>query len=124
MISMAIADGEFSESERQEILSICQEEGISEVKLMDSIRGKQITVPKTKEEQFNYIAHLIKVMAVDDYCSPLEIHTLEVLGKRIGYSRMKIFFVILTEMKQDRLSKAEGLKLLDWYVNIAMAMEG
>lgn len=123
LISMAIADGEFSESERLEILRICQEEGIPLVELMDSVRGKMINVPITKEERFNYIAHLIRVMAVDDYCSPLEIRTLEILGKQIGYSRMRIFFVILTEIKQRVLTQEEGLRLLDYYVNTVMALE-
>jgi uncharacterized tellurite resistance protein B-like protein len=86
LISMAIADGEFSESERLEILRICREEGISEVELMDSIRGKDINIPQTKEEKFNYIAHLINVMKVDKHCSPIEIHTLKVLANRIGYN--------------------------------------
>ena len=37
LISMAIADGDFSESERQELLRICKDEGISETELMDSL---------------------------------------------------------------------------------------
>lgn len=86
LISMAIVDGEFSESERLEILKICKEEGISEVELMDSLRGKDIKIPQTKEEKFNYIAQLINVMKADKQCSPLEIHTLKVLANRIGYN--------------------------------------
>lgn len=124
LISMAIADGEFTESERQEILRICKDEGISDVELMDSLRGKVIKVPKTKEEKFDYIAHLIRVMNADDYCSPHEIHTLEVLGKHIGYSRMNIFFVILTEIKLGEFSQEEGLQLLERYVNTVIAIEG
>lgn len=123
LISMAIADGEFTENERQEILDICKQESISEVELMDSLRGKDINIPKTKEEKFDYIAHLINVMKVDDYCSPLEIRTLEVLGKQLGYNRMHILWVILTEIKQQVLSQDEGLKLLDCYISTAILLE-
>lgn len=86
LISMAIADGEFTESERLEILRICKEEGISEVELMDSLRGKDIKIPQTKEEKYNYIAHLVNVMKADKHYSPLEIHTLKILANRIGFN--------------------------------------
>lgn len=84
LISMAIADGEFTESERQEILRICKEEGISETELMDSLRGEDIKMPKTKEEKFSYIAQLIRVMNADEHCSPMEAHLLKVLANRVG----------------------------------------
>jgi uncharacterized tellurite resistance protein B-like protein len=84
LITMAIADGDFTESERQEILSICNEEGISNVELMDSLRGKDVKIPKTKEEKYAYIAHLIRIMDADENCSPLEIRTLRILAERIG----------------------------------------
>ena len=71
LISMAIADGEFTESERLEILRICKDEVITDVELMDSLRGKEIKVPKTKEEKFDYISHLIRVMNADGHCSPM-----------------------------------------------------
>lgn len=84
LISMTIADGEFTESERQEILRICRDEGISETELMDSLRGEDIKIPKTKEEKFSYIAHLIRVMNADGNCSPMEIHLLKVLANKVG----------------------------------------
>jgi uncharacterized tellurite resistance protein B-like protein len=84
LISMAIADGEFTEEERLEILRICRSQGISEQELMDSIRGKNICMPQTKEEKYNYISHLISVMNADSVCSPLEVRTLKVLANRIG----------------------------------------
>ena len=90
LISMAIADGEFTEDERQEILRICRKQGISEKELLDSLRGENIHIPKTLEEKFNYMSHLIGVMNADGVCSPLEIHTLEVLAKRIGFNLKEI----------------------------------
>ncbi len=84
LISMAIADGEFKESERLEILKICKGEGLTEVELMDSLRGKDIKIPRTNEEKYAYIAHLIRIMNADGNCSPLEIRTLRILAERIG----------------------------------------
>ena len=85
LISMAIADGEFTEDERLEIMRICRKQGISEKELLDSLRGDDIHIPKSQEEKFNYMSHLISVMNADGKCSPLEIHTLEILAKRIGF---------------------------------------
>lgn len=90
LISMAIADGEFTEDERQEILRICRSQGISEKELLDSLRGEDIHTPKTQEEKFNYMAHLIGVMNADRKCSPLEVHTLEILAKRIGFNLKEV----------------------------------
>ena len=84
MISMAIADGEFKESERLEILKICKGEGLTELELMDSLRGKDVKIPRTKEEKYAYIAHLIRIMNADENCSPLEIRTLRILADRMG----------------------------------------
>ena len=86
LISMAIADGEFTEEERLEILRICRSQGISEQELIDSMRGKDICMPQTKEEKYNYISPLISVMNADSVCSPLEVRTLKVLANRIGFN--------------------------------------
>ena len=90
LISMAIADGEFTEDERLEIMQICRKQGISEKELLDSLRGEDIHIPKTQEEKFNYMSHLISVMNADGKCSPLEIHTLEILAKRIGFNLKEV----------------------------------
>lgn len=90
LISMAIADGEFTEEERLEILRICRKQGISEKELIDSLRGEDIHIPKTQEEKYNYMAHLISVMNADGESSPLEIHTLEILAKRIGFNLKEV----------------------------------
>ena len=41
LLSVAIADHEFSEEEQKTILAICETEGISMVELMDSIRDEK-----------------------------------------------------------------------------------
>ena len=51
LLSMAIADGEFMEEERQEIVRICHIEGISDKSLMNSLRGEDVHIPKTKEDR-------------------------------------------------------------------------
>lgn len=123
LISMAIADGDFKEVEMNEILRICEAEGISKVDLMDSIRGKKIEVPFTDEEKRDYIIHLTNVMGADDNCSPLEAHLLEVLGKRVGYSDMQVISIILSAIRQNRITSSYGLDLLDDFVTIIMEGE-
>lgn len=123
LISMAIADGEFTEAERQEILRACEIEGISNAAFMDTLRGKDIHIPKTEEEQRNYMTHLIRVMNADDFCSPMEIHTLEVLANHVGYRPMDIVSIILDEITNQRLTKDEGLDLLNSYVKTTLLLE-
>lgn len=123
LISIAIADGEFSEEERQEIIRICRLEGVSNIELADSIRGKKIIVPKEKEEKEKYILHLIGIMKVDHYCSSLEIHMLYTLAKRLGISPLCILSLLIREVKQGWLSQEETFDLIDSIVNAMVVFE-
>lgn len=123
LISIAIADGEFSEEERQEIIRICRLEGVSDVELTDSMRGKNIMVPKEEEEKERYILHLIDIMKVDHYYSSLEIHMLYTLAKRVGISPIRILALLFREVKQSRMSRDEAFDLTNSIVYALVVFE-
>lgn len=118
LISIAIADKEFTADEKRMILDICQIEDISNVELMESIRDASYGTMsfRTIEEKKNYLIHLIQVMAVDGNYSSLEMHLIEIIAKEIGVSRMQLISFIADDIKAQNLSQVEGLFIIDNFV--------
>lgn len=123
LLSMAIADGEFMEEERQEIVRICHMEGISDKSLMNSLRGEDVHIPITEEDRRKYVVLLIDVMKADNYYSQLELHMLKTLGERVGVSPMGIVSIITDEIKQGRLQQDIGLNLIDSFSKALIDVE-
>ena len=90
LLSVAIADHEFSEEEQKAILEICETEGISLVELMDSIRDKKsgAKLLHSTEEKKKYLLHLIRMMSADGKYPSLELHIIEVIAKKLDESEI------------------------------------
>ena len=118
LISIAIADKEFTGEEKRLILDICKIEDISEVELMDSLRNSKEggQVLRTLEEKKRYLIHLIRLMSVDGKFPSLEIHIIEILAKEIGVSRMQLMSFVADEIKANQFSQQEGLSILDHFL--------
>ena len=67
LLSVAVADGEFCDEEKNTILEICQLEGISAVELIDSIRNQSsgAKLLSSVEDKKRYLLHLIRMMMSD-----------------------------------------------------------
>lgn len=117
LISIAIADKEFTGDEKKMILDICQIEDISDVELMDSIRDAKSGTKTfhTLEEKKNYLLHLIRVMAVDGHYPSLEMHIIEIIAREIGISRMQLISFVADEIKARNLSQQEGITIIDHF---------
>lgn len=118
LLSVAIADKEFSEEEKKTILEICMIEDISNVELMNSIRN-QITTSKvlvTQDDKKRYMLNLIRVMSADKNCYPLEMHIIEILAKKIGIPPLKLVLFLVEEIKDKNISQYEGLDLIEEFV--------
>lgn len=105
LLSVAIADKEFSEEERKTILEICMIEDISNVELMNSIRN-QITTSNallTQEDKKRYLLNLIRVMSADKNYYPLEMHIIEILAKKIGIPPLKLVLFLVEEIKDKNI---------------------
>jgi uncharacterized tellurite resistance protein B-like protein len=118
LISIAIADKEFTADEKRMILDICQIEDISDIELMDSIRDAKYGTKtfRTLEEKKNYMLHLVRVMAVDEKYPSLEMHIIEILAKEIGISRMQLLSFVVDEIKAKNLSQKDGIAIVDHFL--------
>ena len=118
LLSVAIADHEFSEDEKTAILETCALEGISLVELMDSIRDEKVraAVLNTLEEKKVYLLHLVRMMCADGHYNTLELHVIEVIAKRLDISPLQLLSFVLDEVKDNNLSKEDGVTVLDHFV--------
>ena len=118
LLSVAIADHEFSEEEQKTILAICETEGISMVELMDSIREKELGVKvlHSIEEKKRYLLHLIRMMSADGKYPSLELHIIEAIAKRLDVNPMLLLSFVLDEISEDHISKDDGIAIIDNFV--------
>ena len=118
LLSVAIADHEFSEEEQKAILEICETEGISLVELMDSIRDKKsgAKLLHSTEEKKKYLLHLIRMMSADGKYPSLELHIIEVIAKKLEVNPMQLLSFVLDEISRNNLSKDEGIVIIDNFV--------
>jgi uncharacterized tellurite resistance protein B-like protein len=118
LLSVAIADHEFSEKEQKTILEICETEDISLVEMMDSIRDKKsgAKLLRSTDEKKRYLLHLIKMMSVDGRFPSLELHIIEVVAKKLEVNPMQLLSFVLDEISESRISKDDGLVIINNFV--------
>lgn len=118
LLSVAVADKEFSDEEKETILEICQLEGVSTVEMMDAIRDKKAgaKVLQSDDEKKRYLLHLIRLMMADGKYYALELHVIEVIARRIGITPLQLISFILDEVNAGHISKDEGITLIDHFV--------
>lgn len=118
LLSVAVADKEFCEEEKDAILEICQLEGISLTELMDSIRDSKAgaKVLQSNEEKKKYLLHLVRMMAADGKFPTIELHVIEIIAKKIGITPIQILSFVLDEIHEKHIRKEEGLVIIDNFV--------
>ena len=118
LLSVAIADHEFSEEEQKAILEICETEDISLVEMMDSIRDKKsgARLLRSTDEKKRYLLHLIKMMSADGRFPSLELHIIEVVAKKLEVNPMQLLSFVLDEINDNRISKDEGVVIINNFV--------
>ena len=124
LLSVAVADKEFSEEEKKMILDICKIEDISAVELMDSIRDKNAGAEflHSTEEKKRYLMHLIRVMSVDGKYRPIELHIIEIIAKKLEVTPAMLLSVVVDEIKNNNIGQAEGINILDHFVKHYIAI--
>ena len=117
LLSVAIADHEFSEEEQKAILEICETEGISVVEMMDSIREKGYGAKLLlADEKKSYLLHLIRMMSADGKYPSIELHLIEVVAKKLEVNPMQLLSFVLDEINDNRISKDEGVVIINSFV--------
>lgn len=124
LLSVAIADHEFSEEEKRMILDICEIEDISEVELMDSIRDRMAGAERlhSTEEKKRYLLHLVRVMSADGHYRSLELHIIEVIARKLEVSPAALLSMVVDEIKDNNIGQAEGIDIIDHFVKHYMAI--
>ena len=118
LLSVALADKEFSDEEKNTVIEICQLEGISTVEMMESIREQQAVAKllDSFEDKKRYLLHLIRMMMSDGKYYAIELHVIEVIAQRIGIAPMRLIALIIDEVKGGHISKDDGIKVIDHFV--------
>ncbi|MBR0180172.1 MAG: TerB family tellurite resistance protein [Prevotella sp.] len=118
LLSVAVADKEFTYNEKQVILETCVLEDISHTELMDSIRDSKAgaKVLQSQEEKKRYLIHLIRMMAADGKFPSIELHVIEIIAKRIGITPIQILSFVLDEINENNIGQEEGLVIIDKFV--------
>ena len=118
LLSVAVADKEFTYNEKQVILETCMLEDISQTELMDSIRDSKAgaKVLQSQEEKKRYLIHLIRMMAADGKFPSIELHVIEIIAKRIGITPIQILSFVLDEINENNIGQEEGLVIIDKFV--------
>lgn len=118
LLSVAIADHDFSEEEQKAIKEICEAEGISLVEMMDTIRDKHIGAKffHSVEEKKKYLLHLIRMMSADGKYPSLELHVIEVIAKRLDITPMQVLSFVVDEISDGHISKDDGITVIDNFV--------
>ena len=118
LLSVAVADKEFCDEEKNTILEICQLEGISAVELIDSIRNQSsgAKLLSSVEEKKRYLLHLIRMMMSDGKYYAIELHVIEVLARRIDILPLQLISFILDEVNVGHISREEGVTVIDHFV--------
>lgn len=118
LLSVAVADKEFTYNEKQVILETCVLEELSQTDLMDSIRDSKAgaKVLHSLEEKKKYLLHLIRIMAADGKFPSIELHVIEIIAKRIGITPFQILAFVLDEIHENNIGQEEGLVIIDKFV--------
>ena len=118
LLSVAVADKEFCDEEKNTILEIYQLEGISAVQLIDSIRNQSsgAKLLSSVEEKKRYLLHLIRMMMSDGKYYAIELHVIAVISRRIDISPLQLISFILDEVNVGHISREEGVTVIDHFV--------
>jgi len=118
LLSVAVADGEFCDEEKNTILEICQLEGISAVELIDSIRNQSsgAKLLSSVEDKKRYLLHLIRMMMSDGKYYAIELHVIAVISRRIDILPLQLISFILDEVNVGHISREEGVTVIDHFV--------
>ena len=124
LVAIAIADGNISDVERQEIERICQKEGINSETVNDCFlgfdQGAVAHVPIHHRERAGYLSKLIRVMAVDGYSAHMEIYLLQIIASKLGIGYLELVSLVLMTATRNNFPGDIGSRTLKSFVNNAI----
>ena len=128
LVAIAVADGNISDAERQEIEKICQTEGISSETVSDCFlgfdQGAVAHVPIRHRERASYMSKLVRVMAVDGVSAHMEIYLLQIIASKLGISYLELVSLVLSTATKANFSGDIGSRTLKSFISNAIDPKG
>lgn len=128
LVAIAVADGNISDVERNEIEKICQTEGISSETVNDCFlgfdQGAVAHVPIRHRERAGYMTKLVRVMAVDGVSAHMEIYLLQIIASKLGIGYLELVSLVLTTATRDNFPGDTGSCTLSSFISNAIDPKG
>ena len=128
LVAIAIADGDISDVERQEIMKISQTEGIDSNIIKDCFLGIDpgavAHVPIRHIERVEYMAKLVRVMAVDGTSAHMEIYLLQIIASKLGIGYLELVSLVLLIATKCNFPGDVGCRALNSFVKNAIDPKG
>ena len=128
LVAIAIADGNISNTERQEIEKICQTEGISSETVNDCFlgfdQGAVAHVPIRHKERASYMSKLVRVMAVDGVSAHMEIYLLQIIASKLGIGYLELVSLVLSTATRANFQGDIGSRALKSFISNAIDPKG
>ena len=128
LVAIAVADGNISDAERQEIEKICQTEGISSETVNDCFlgfdQGAVAHVPILHRERASYMSKLVRVMAVDGVSAHMEIYLLQIIASKLGISYLELVSLVLSTATRANFQGDIGSRALKSFISNAIDPKG
>ena len=128
LVAIAVADGNISDVERQEIEKICQREGISSETVNDCFlgfdQGAVAHVPIRHRERAEYMSKLVRVMAADGVSAHMEIYLLQIIASKLGIGYLELVSLVLTAATKDNFPGDIGSRALSSFIKNAIDPKG
>lgn len=128
LVAIAVADGNISDAERQEIEKICQTEGISSETVNDCFlgfdQGAVAHVPIRHKERASYMSKLVRVMAVDGVSAHMEIYLLQIIASKLGIGYLELVSLVLSTATRANFQGDIGSRALKSFISNAIDPKG
>lgn len=128
LVAIAVADGNISDVERQEIEKICKREGISLETVNDCFlgfdQGAVAHVPIRHRERAGYMSKLVRVMAADGVSAHMEIYLLQIIASKLGIGYLELVSLVLTTAKKENFPGDIGSRTLNSFIKNAIDPKG
>ena len=128
LVAIAVADGNISDVERNEIEKICQTEGISSETVNDCFlgfdQGAVAHVPIRHRERAGYMSKLVRVMAVDGVSAHMEIYLLQIIASKLGIGYLELVSLVLSTATRANFQGDIGSRALKSFISNAIDPKG
>ena len=120
LTAIAIADGEVTPEEKEAISTICHIEGIDETKLLENLKGKDVStegqIPRTRRSKEDYLRTLINMIGADGYAAPQEVYLFQIIASKLGMNQMDVVGLFMLTANRRYFHGDVGSKVLSSFL--------